>query len=72
MGKDNVIAVEQYIHQELKELFPMLACLKRLDVARLSYQGLLEDLLAGVSPNKLWNWLTWSNSEIAQCFKEGI
>ena len=45
-----------------------LPCLTELDTGRLSYTGLLEALEDGKSSSGKIHWLTWTNSELAQCF----
>ena len=46
-------------------------CFNELKVGRLSYSGLLAQLDEGVSPDGGTHWLTWTNSEIRQCFGKG-
>ena len=68
VGKDNVLNLVNYWHQTLSLSFPQRPCLTELDIGRLSYTGLLETLEEGKSQSGNVHWLTWTNSEVSQCF----
>jgi hypothetical protein len=72
-GKDNALAIVKAIRKHLKAQpeFRQLTIFNELEICRLTYQGLLEQLDEGTSPNKKFHWLTWLNSEIKQCFGKG-
>ena len=75
VGKDNALAVHRLIVEQLRASQPPLPnaalCFNELTVGRLTYSGLLQDVDAGRSPDRSTHWLTWTNSEISQCFRGG-
>ena len=71
LGKDNALAVHHAIVAKLKGACPGLVCFNELEVGRLTFAGLLEDVAGGKSPDGSTHWLSWTNSEMSQCFRGG-